>query len=73
MNVCARHQSGKNIRCCVSGTVVHRFIDIGRAEGKWLDVLAMVVRGARCPLIKHYDRVRADVYFVVTIQLRNTC
>lgn len=57
MNVCAQHSSGKNIKCCVSCNVVHRTIDLEGAEGPWLDILALSVRGTVCPLLQHFDRV----------------
>ena len=58
MNVCAERSSGKHIRCCISCNVVHRHIDLEGAEGKWLDVLALSVRGTRHPMLAHFDRVR---------------
>lgn len=57
MTVRAEHLCGKNIKCCVSCNVVHRGIDLEGAEGQWLDALNLVVRGTKCPMLRHFDRV----------------
>ena len=57
MNVCAEHLSGKKVSCCVSATAVHRNINLEGATGRWLNNLALAVRGTRCPLLQHFDMV----------------